>query len=251
MSEIPSSDWYLNFFTELPNAFWRGVMPVEATQTEVDFIERHLDLAPGSRIIDVPCGSGRHALALASRGHHVTGVDISPEAIGYARRAATDAGLSIDLSVADMRDIPRDGRFDAAVCMGNSFGYLDLAGTRDVAAALAGAIRPGGGLVIEFGATAESVLPGFKSAQHTMDAGGVTMVSTTDYDVVFSRLITACRFSRGAEELRISSQHYVYTSAQLGYLLADSGFTDIQRYGGVEDKPYALGDRRLLLTARI
>lgn len=250
MSENPPFDWYLKFFTELPNTFWRGVMPAEATETEVNFIERHLGLTPGSRIIDVPCGSGRHALALANRGHHVTGVDISPGAIGYARRAAADAGLLIDLSVADLRDIPREGRFDAAVCMGNSFGYLDLAGTRDVAAALAGAIRPGGGLVIDFGATAESVLPAFKSTQRTMEAGGVTMVATTDYDVAASRLITACHFSRGAEELRISSQHYVYTSGQLGYLLADAGFTDIERYGGLEDRPYALGDRRLLLTAR-
>lgn len=126
MSTDTFSDWYLNFFTELPNEFWRSAMPTEVTQAEVDFIERHLGLEPDSRVVDVPCGSGRHALALASRGHHVTGVDISPEAIGYARRAATDAGLSMNLSVADMRDIPRDGRFDAAVCMGNSFGYLDL-----------------------------------------------------------------------------------------------------------------------------
>lgn len=80
MSENPSSDWYLNFFTELPIEFWRSAVSAEVTQAEADFVERHLGLAPGSRIVDVPCGSGRHSLSLASRGHHVAGVDISLEA---------------------------------------------------------------------------------------------------------------------------------------------------------------------------
>jgi len=51
----------------------------------------------------------------------------------------------VNLSVAEMRDIPRDGRFDAAVCLGNSFGYWNLADTRELVAAMAGALRPGGG----------------------------------------------------------------------------------------------------------
>jgi len=171
LSGNPSTDWYRTFFTELSNEFWRGAVPAEATEAEVDFVERHLGLKPGSRIVDVPCGSGRHTLTLASRGHLVTGVDISTEAIGYAERAAADAGLAVDLSVGEMRDIPRDGRFDAAICLGNSFGYFDLADTTAVLAALAGAVRPGGGLVIDYGAVAESVLPGFTGGEDTMEAG--------------------------------------------------------------------------------
>ena len=57
MSEI-SSAWYADFFTELPNEFWRRAVPAGATELEADFIERQLELAPGSRIVDVPCGSG-------------------------------------------------------------------------------------------------------------------------------------------------------------------------------------------------
>ena len=158
MSDMPSSTWYVDFFTELPNEFWRRAVPPKATEAEVDFIERHLGLQPRSRIVDVPCGSGRHTLALAARGHRLTGVDISTEAIGYARRAAADVHLDVELIVAEMREIPRDGSFDAAVCMGNSFGYLNLAGTREFVAALAGAIRPGGGLVIDFTVAAESLV---------------------------------------------------------------------------------------------
>lgn len=55
----------------------------------------------------MPCGSGRHSVELARRGHRVTGVDLSAEAIGHARRAA--AGLDVEFVHADMREIPPAG----------------------------------------------------------------------------------------------------------------------------------------------
>ena len=97
----------------------------------MDFIERELALPPRARILDVPCGSGRHALTLAARGHRVTGVDISTEALGYARRAAAAAGVDVEFVESDMRQVRRGGAFDAAVCLGNSFGYLDRFGGPD------------------------------------------------------------------------------------------------------------------------
>jgi len=250
LSGNPSTDWYRTFFTELPNEFWRGAVPAEATEAEVDFVERHLDLKPDSSVVDVPCGSGRHTLALAGRGHLVTGVDISSEAIGYARRAAADAGLDVELSIGEMRDIPRDGRFDAAICMGNSFGYFDLADTTAVLAALAGAVRPGGGLVIDYGAVAESVLPGFTGGEDTMEAGGITVVASREYEVATSRLVTTYEFSRGAERVRASAPYYVYTNAHLTALLTAAGFTDVERFGTLDDRPFAVGDRRMMLVAR-
>lgn len=249
MSEI-SSAWYADFFTELPNEFWRRAVPPEATELDADFIERQLELAPSSKIVDVPCGSGRHSLALAARGHRLTGLDISVEAIGFARRAATAAGLDIDLRVADMRSVPRDGSFDVALCLGNSFGYLDITGTREFAAALADAVRPGGGLVIDFSAAAESILPGFTGESRQMQTGDITVDATTDYDMAGSRLISGYRFSRGSQVVAVTAVHHLYTVAHLGQLLADAGFSDISRFGGVSGEPFEIGSNRLLLTAR-
>nr|MDT0667151.1 class I SAM-dependent methyltransferase [Micromonospora sp. DSM 115978] len=146
------------------------------------FVERKLGLTPGdgAHVLDAPCGSGRHSLALAARGHRVTGVDISPEAIDHARRTAARVPEfgDVEFVCADMRTIPQTGSFDAAVCLGNSFGYLDLAGTREFVSALAGAVRPGGGLVVDFSATAESVLPGFTGELRTMRTGDITVEAT-------------------------------------------------------------------------
>jgi SAM-dependent methyltransferase len=258
---IPSA-WYADFFTDLPNEFWRRAATPEWTEVDVDFVEARLGLSPDSRILDVPCGSGRHSLALAARGHRVTGVDLSTEAIAHARgaariaeqTAASEQTVASERAVAfehgDMRDIGRFGVFDAAICLGNSFGYLDLAGTRAFAAALGRAVRPGGGLVVDFGATAESILPGFTEAPHTMRTGDITVETTTEYDVAASRLISRYRFIQGSRRLDATALHHVYTSGHLGDLLTDAGFTDVRRYAGPDGTPYTLGAGRLLLTAR-
>ena len=245
------SDWYARFFTELPNEFWRRAVPPQATTAEIDFVGSRLGLHPGSRVLDVPCGSGRHALALAARGHRVTGVDISTEAIGHARRSAAAAGLDVALRVGEMRDLPRDASFDAAVCLGNSFGYLDLTGLREFVAALAGAVRPGGGLVVDTSTAAESLLPGLEDgAPRDMVTGDITVTGSNDYDVAGSRLLSRYVFTRGAEVQRVTALHHVFTSAHLGELLVDGGFTDVARYGGPDGAPFGLGSGRLLLTAR-
>jgi cyclopropane fatty-acyl-phospholipid synthase-like methyltransferase len=250
LSEHVSSAWYADFFTELPNEFWRRAVPPEATTAEIDFVEERLGLAPGSRVVDVPCGSGRHSIALAERGHTVTGLDISAEAIEHARRTAKAAGVDVDFRLAEMREVPPDG-FDAAVCMGNSFGYLDLDGLREFVAALAAAIRPCGGLVVDFAAAAESVLPGFTDDQpRDMVVGDITVTGSNTYDVSGSRLISRYVFTRGAERVAVTALHHVYTVAHLRSLLANGGFTDVEQYGGPDGEPFEVGSGRLLLTAR-
>ena len=54
-------------------------------QQEVDFLEQELDIASGGRILDVGCGTGRHAVELARRGYQVTGLDFSAGMLAEAQ----------------------------------------------------------------------------------------------------------------------------------------------------------------------
>lgn len=248
---VPSA-WYADFFTYLPNEFWRRVAGAEWTAAEIAFMESRLGLPGGARILDAPCGSGRHSLGLAQRGYQVTGLDLSAEAIAYARRAAAavDAASAVTFEQRDMRDLAGLGVFDAAICLGNSFCYLDGAGTRTFVAALAAAVRPGGGLVIDVGSAAESILPGLSADTRVMETGDITVEATMEYDATTSRLLSHYRFAQGVQVVEASAAHYVRTSSQLGELLSEAGFTDVQHYGDVDGTAFAVGSHRLLLTAR-
>ena len=63
------------------------------TETEVKFLLEELALPSGSSILDMGCGTGRHAIRLAQEGYHVIGVDISQAMLDQARAAAQKAGV--------------------------------------------------------------------------------------------------------------------------------------------------------------
>jgi SAM-dependent methyltransferase len=75
---------------------------------------------PGQRVLDIGCGSGELAIALARRGYEVTGIDFSPVAIDLARAKAADAGLAVRFEVGDATRlpapaIPYDAVFDSGL----------------------------------------------------------------------------------------------------------------------------------------
>jgi SAM-dependent methyltransferase len=115
----------------------------KGTQQEVGFLMEALDLEAGSRLLDVGCGPGRHALAFAALGIDVVGVDISDAFIALA---AKDAPPNAEFVRGDARVLPYDGEFDAVIslCQG-AFGLPAAAGDDDaVLQGMARALRPGG-----------------------------------------------------------------------------------------------------------
>src|SRR5262245_34047618 len=143
--------WYESFFTGIVLDFWRLAASPDQTQCEADFLERALGVPPGSRLLDVPCGLGRHSLELASRGHRTIGVDYSSQAIAEARESAARAGRSAEFVQAEMREMGWREAFDGGFCFGNSFGFLDAAGTRGFLSAVSGALKPGARFALDYG----------------------------------------------------------------------------------------------------
>jgi SAM-dependent methyltransferase len=127
----------------LRNAFTYG------TEREVEHLVARLALHAGDRVLDLGCGPGRHALALARRGIEVTGVDHSEDFIALARAAAQQEQLPARFERADVRALDKDHEFDAVICLCQ--GGFGLLGGREDAALLerfAGALKPGGRLAL-------------------------------------------------------------------------------------------------------
>ncbi len=120
----------------------------KGTAQEVGFLIEELKLPPGARVLDVGCGPGRHAIALAKTGYAVTGVDVSPRFLEVAAAAARRDGVALSLFEVDARQMPFDDEFDAviSICQGG-FGLM---GADDplVMRRMAEAARPGAVVVI-------------------------------------------------------------------------------------------------------
>jgi len=95
------------------------------TLQEVDFLLEELQLPPGSSILDVGCGTGRHSVELARRGYLMTGVDLSSEMLARAASAAQKAGVKVEWIQSDATTFSFPPKFDAAICLcEGAFGLL-------------------------------------------------------------------------------------------------------------------------------
>jgi 2-polyprenyl-3-methyl-5-hydroxy-6-metoxy-1,4-benzoquinol methylase len=89
----------------------------QGTFGECDFLEKELNLDKSLKILDVGCGTGRHAIELSKRGYNVTGIDLSESQLKRAREKAKENNLFIDFQCQDARNLPFDSEFDVAIML--------------------------------------------------------------------------------------------------------------------------------------
>ncbi|TME23647.1 MAG: class I SAM-dependent methyltransferase, partial [Chloroflexi bacterium] len=145
----PASDWWRTWFGPGYLALYDETLG-ERTPIEIDQLEALLRLRPPVRILDVPCGQGRHAIELARRGYDVTGVDLSPYLLDVAKARAETAGVGVRWLEGDMRRRVSGQTFDLVLNLFTSFGYfLEEADDRLVVQAAAAMLEPGGRFLLE------------------------------------------------------------------------------------------------------
>src|SRR5947209_6031879 len=126
--------------------------PPEWTERQIEGILTLLALPAGSTILDLCCGHGRHAVPLARRGYHVTGQDLSETFLRRAREAADAQHVQVRWVHGDMRRIPFENEFDAAINIFTAFGYLESEDEDQevlVQVQVHKALKPGGLFVLE------------------------------------------------------------------------------------------------------
>lgn len=222
-----TTEWWQTFFHGPALEFWRRFGTDEVTAREVEFALQQLQPGPGAEVLDVPCGNGRHARALAARGFRVQGIDWCHEFVAEAR-AAGQAGA--EFTQGDMRALPWTARFDHAYCLGNSFGYF--AAEHDhlrFLQAVARALRPGGTFLLE-AACLESVLPGFQSGR-TFAMGDITLHHAPRYLPEEGAIETEYTWTQAGRSTRQRARYRLYTVRQILDLLQAAGFARVQPLG--------------------
>ena len=243
--------WYDGFFDDDWLQLEGLRPPEERTLAQVDFVVERLGLEPGARILDVPCGHGRHSVELARRGFRVTGVDLSAPSLERARAAADEAGVDLELVRADMRELAFDGDFDAVLNLFTSFGYLETQADDERAlAGFAQALRPGGALLLDV-INPPGLFRKYRGRDWEAFDDGTLFLSLFEYDPLAGRNVASWTFVRPdgtRSELRHSLR--VYTAAELRGMLERAGLAVEQAWGGWDGADLDLDSWRLILLAR-
>lgn len=142
---------YLGRHAELYDLFYAD----KPYQAEARFVADQLStrgVSQASRILEIACGTGRHARCLEELGYQIVAVDYSEDMLDVARRAAYQSGSKVDFRLGDMRELSlSDEPFDGAVCLFDSIGYAQSnEGVLRSLRGIAQHVKVGGWLVFEF-----------------------------------------------------------------------------------------------------
>lgn len=148
MSEIKSTEWFVDWFgSPYYHLLYRNRNNEEADQFINQLIQFFKPPA-GSSMLDIPCGSGRHAIRLAELGYNVTGADIAEESIRQAKNFEND---HLHFFCHDIRNKFHLNHFDWVLNLFTSFGYFNNEkDSHDAFSTLANALKENGILVIDF-----------------------------------------------------------------------------------------------------
>jgi SAM-dependent methyltransferase len=92
---------------------------------EMPFLEKILRRHEAGNVLDIACGTGWHAIALAKKGYTMTGCDVSSSMVEQARANAARSQVEVQFEVADFSQMGKiPGTYDALLCLGNSLPHV-------------------------------------------------------------------------------------------------------------------------------
>lgn len=222
----------------------------ERDRREVSRLIELLGLPAASRILDVPCGQGRHAHLLAEAGFDVDGLDYSRQLLAVARERG--AGMNLRYRRGDMREMPArwTRRFDAVVNLFTSFGFFthpaeDVRVIRELARVL-----KRGGMLIWHGASRDGVMARFLARDWWTGRDGTLFAQEREFDPVSGVLTVCSTWRRGARKGDREHRLRLYTATRLSELCADAGLVVEQAYDGFSDRTLRRTSSEMLLVAR-
>jgi SAM-dependent methyltransferase len=243
----------MDFYKSI-SAYYDRIFPTDPQV--LSFLDGRIQ--PGSRILDIACGTGGYSIALAERGHLVTGIDLDRAMIRSARAKARELDTAPDFRVMDMQVMSGalEPGFDLIFCIGNSLVHLEtddrIGQMLDDCRTL---LRPAGLLVVQI-INYDRILAQGLTSLPTLHDETVPLEFRRNYDldpeggvVVFR---TELRAGRGAEQQVIRNQIplRIVTGEQLTQLVRTAGFRDLELFGGFDGRPLQTDSLALILSAR-
>jgi SAM-dependent methyltransferase len=190
---------------------------------EVDFIEESLGLDKGAMVLDLACGTGRHAIELSRRGYQVVGFDLSLAMLAKAADEAQDRGQKLNFVQGDMREMTFDGTFDGVYCWSTSFGYFEEEKNGAVIENVRRALKPGGQLLLDI--ENRDFVAGQCPSMAWFEGDGCVCMDDMNIDWITSRMrVKRTMMMDDGRSREIEYSIRLYALHELGKLLHEHGF---------------------------
>ena len=224
-------DWARDYFERGYAQRWGLQAPTDDVRLQADSLWNLLQLCPRSRVIDIGCGHGRHALALARSGADVVGLDFSVALLNRARHLAADLQTQVRWVRGDMRRLPCRSECARAAILIDAFGFFDSEAEHDeVLREAARVLTTGGRLALKV-VNGGPILSAFRETNREERDGVVISISSTltmDPPRMTQRISVSGPRGQGEYERR----QRLYRAEELGAALEHAGFAIVGVFAG-------------------
>jgi SAM-dependent methyltransferase len=230
---MSNKQWYESLFENYGEKYDQENF-TQGTIGECDFLEEELGRDTSLRILDVGCGTGRHAIELTKRGYSVTGIDLSASQLARAVEKAESLHLKIDFQQQDARKLPFRHEFDVAImlCEGG-FPLMETDEMNfEILQNVTQALKAHGKFIFT---TLNGLFPLFHSveefgASNTADGNAVYRNNSFDLMTFRDHNITEIEDDSGNKKVLDCNERY-YVPSEITWLLKTLGYKKIEIFG--------------------
>jgi SAM-dependent methyltransferase len=245
-----SGEWFAD------ESFWKDLYPFHFPESVFAVADEQAEKivrltgVGGGKVLDLACGPGRHAAALAKRGFAVTAVDRTSFLLEHARARAAQANLPVEFVREDMRRFSRPRTFDLIINIFTSFGYFDdQADDLGVLRLVLENLKPGGAFVLEM-VSKERLARAFHPTTSTELPNGDVLFQRHEIVDDWTRVRNHLTLMRAGAVRTFEFTHRIYSGQEMKDLLTTAGLAGARVYGDLSGSPYGFDAQRLIAVAR-
>ena len=223
--------WYEELFKNYADSYDKESF-TQGTIGEVDFIEQEIHFDKSKTILDIGCGTGRHAIELTKRGYTVTGVDLSDNQLKRAKQKASNAGVKVNFLKKDARKLDFENSFDVVImiCEGafslmetDEMNFQILKNARN-------ALKENGKFIFT---CLNALFPLYHSVKDFLNQDAIDSETTElTFDLKTFREHSTLEFmDDSGEKKTISCNERYFTPSEISWYLKTLNFSDINIFG--------------------
>jgi cyclopropane fatty-acyl-phospholipid synthase-like methyltransferase len=239
-----------SYFDGQYKEIWRQLIPEELTSKEVGFMIDYFKLLPGDNVLDLMCGFGRHAIALAKKGMNITAIDNQADYISEIKSTANREQLPVQAFKADIIKFQAVETYKLAICMGNSLNFFPHEQIKQLLVNTSNATYLNGFLVINTWSLSEITQDNFER-KHESTINHFKFINESKYFPSPARIETESQIIdvKGNIERR-KAIDYIISINDIDTYLTEAGYQIEDIFSIPGKKKFTKGDPRAYIIAK-
>jgi ubiquinone/menaquinone biosynthesis C-methylase UbiE len=221
----------------------------ERTKTEVGGVIKLLQIPKGSKILDCPCGYGRHSIELANQGFDVTGVDINSVHLQRAIQNVREQQKNLDFRTGNMLDLNFNS--DAVINMFYSFGFFETDLENDaVLSNFYKSLKPGGKFLMHTDVNIPRIIAGKYREDETRDLeSGGSLRIIDKYNSETKRIDGSWIIEKNGQIEKKDYSVRVYSKVEFEEMCLKDGFKSVVTYSNWNGDSYSEDSEDMIVVA--